>query len=107
MPNQVKFVICEIWLSDNQPLSNILSSYSQGIYHFEDGDSDCFDPDVILKFETYETAKIVVDLAWELSKTALGIAIWESEYPTEIDYRYVNSDSQKNYQVKLNREDTN
>lgn len=107
MPNQVKFVICEIQHSDNKPLHNILKAYEAEMFWFADGDIDCFDPEEILKFETYETAKIIVDLAWNMNKTALGIAIWESDYPNEIEYRYVHSGLTQNLKVKANREETN
>lgn len=102
--NQIKFVICERLHEGGSPVPNILKAYEADTFWFADGDPDCFNPDEILKFDSYDSAKVIVDLAWNLNQTYLGIAIWESCLPNEIDYTYVNWGKDKNLQVKHNRE---
>lgn len=89
---------------NHRPIANILKGYEANSFWFADGDPGCFDSEEILKFETWKSARVIVDLAWKLNQTALGVAIWETEDPDYITYNYVNSGEEKNNQVKFNRE---
>lgn len=104
--NQVKFVVCERLHEGGDAVANLLTKYTHNsqTFIFADGDPDCFNPDDVLMFDQYDAAETIVNLAWDLNKTFLGVAIWESENPTEIDYRYVRSGKAKNLEVKRNRE---
>lgn len=103
--NQVKFVICERLHEGGSFVPQLLSSYADTYWVFVDGDPDCFDPKDLLMFEQYEAAETIVNLAWDFNKVYLGIAIWESDHPNEIEYRYVGAGKDKNLQVKQNREE--
>ncbi len=103
MSNEVKFVICERSHENGGAIKTVLTGYKNKMFWIVDGDPDYFDPDQILKFDTWECAEVIVNLAWDLNQTYLGIAIWESENPNEIDYTYVNWGKNKNLEVVKNR----
>lgn len=105
--NKVKFVICERLHEGGQPIASLLVQYGRNKeqqFIFADGDPDCFDPNQVLMFDQYEAAETIVNLAWDLNQVYLGVAIWESAYPTEVDYSYVAYGKEKTLQVKGNRE---
>lgn len=102
--NVVKFVICQKDHNNNKPLFDVLTSFEADSFWFADGDDGCFNPEEILMFDSWDAANTVVNLAWALNKTILGIAIWESTLPAYIDYAYVNAGKEKNLQVKAYRE---
>jgi len=99
----IKFVICERLHEGGAAIPNVLVRYEAESFCFADGNPDCFDPDQILKFDSWESAETIVNLAWDLNQTYLGIALWDSDYPNEIDYMYVGSGKAKNLQVIQNR----
>lgn len=108
MMNQVKFVVCERLHEGGEPITSLLIKYGNNgeqQFIFADGDPDCFDPKEILMFDQYEAAETIVNLAWDLNQVYLGVAIWESMYPNEVDYTYVTHGKEKNLQVKKTRED--
>ena len=102
--NTVKFVICQRSHETGEPEPDVLKAYEAGSFWFADGEEERFDPDSILKFDSWESAQAIVDLAWNLNQTYLGIAIWESTLPNSIDYSYVCWGKEKNLEVKKNRE---
>ena len=99
----IVFVLIERLHDTGKPTANVLTNFISSSFWYADGDTGCFNPASIWKFDTIERAQSVIELAWDLNKTYLGIAIYDTDHPDEIDSTYTACNVEKMLQVVRNR----
>lgn len=113
MKNQVKFVIVEVNCETADPLCdgdvyNVLLSIENdlGTVIFEASDRLETQIGNVYTFDSHRQAWEITQVLLKKYDVRTKVAIWESQYPNEIDITYVNWGTDKNMQVKKNRQNT-
>lgn len=99
----IVFVLVERLHENGRATPSVLTSFANKHFFFADADTGCFDPAIIWKFNTIEQAQSVIELAWDLNETYLGIALYDADYPDEIDIFYTTYRIEKILEVVRNR----